>query len=53
MYYSSGTTDFPKPIYLSNKYIINSSIFFEYYKTQKPDLDLLNKDDVVLPCAPL
>ncbi|KAG1168167.1 hypothetical protein G6F36_012313 [Rhizopus arrhizus] len=51
--HSSGTTNFPKPIYLSNKYIINSSIFFEYYKTQKPNLDLLNKDDVALPCAPL
>ncbi|KAG1442238.1 hypothetical protein G6F55_013023 [Rhizopus delemar] len=51
--HSSGSTNFPKPIYLSNRYLLILSGFYQLYKEKHPHLDVVNKDDVMLSCVPL
>ncbi|KAG1538733.1 hypothetical protein G6F49_012514 [Rhizopus delemar] len=51
--HSSGSTNFPKPIYLSNRYLLNASSFFQLYKEQYSHVHPMNEDDTMLACVPL
>ncbi|CAO3642661.1 unnamed protein product [Cunninghamella blakesleeana] len=50
--HSSGTTSFPKPIYLSNLYIF-TMINFAHIQSQYKNMKPLSSDDVTLSCVPL
>lgn len=52
-YFSSGTTNYPKPIYLTNRYVLNLCGVFKLCKEQNPHLDLVKQSDVFLTCVPL
>ncbi|KAG1531497.1 hypothetical protein G6F49_013736 [Rhizopus delemar] len=51
--HSSGSTNYPKPIYLTNRYVLNICGVFKLYKEQNPHLDLVKQSDVFLICVPL
>ncbi|KAG1469343.1 hypothetical protein G6F56_003309 [Rhizopus delemar] len=51
--HTSGTTGFPKPIYLSNRYLLNVAGTFSRYKEQNPRVDILCQEDVFFSPAPL
>ncbi|PHZ16213.1 acetyl-CoA synthetase-like protein [Rhizopus microsporus ATCC 52813] len=51
--HSSGSTGLPKPIYLSNQYLINIISFLHMIKEVDPEADGLARDDVFLNGVPL
>ncbi|EPB93060.1 hypothetical protein HMPREF1544_00134 [Mucor circinelloides 1006PhL] len=51
--HSSGSTAFPKPIYLSNRYLFNVMSCFELLVNAKDHLESLTDKDVCLPSVPL
>ncbi|KAK4510075.1 uncharacterized protein ATC70_006244 [Mucor velutinosus] len=51
--HSSGSTAFPKPIYLSNRYLFNVMSCFEILVNSKDHLESLTEKDVALPSVPL
>ncbi|KAF1806067.1 hypothetical protein V8B55DRAFT_1592110 [Mucor lusitanicus] len=51
--HSSGSTAFPKPIYLSNRYLFNVMSCFEVLVNSKDHLESMTEKDVALPSVPL
>lgn len=50
---SSGSTAFPKPIYLSNRYLFNVMSCFEVLVNSQDHLESMTEKDVALPSVPL
>ncbi|KAG2233416.1 hypothetical protein INT48_007446 [Thamnidium elegans] len=51
--HSSGSTAFPKPIYLSNRYLLNLLHPFHVNVNEKESTDKIDHNDSFLSCAPL
>ncbi|KAG2211209.1 hypothetical protein INT47_006328 [Mucor saturninus] len=51
--HSSGSTAFPKPIYLSNRYLFNMINLTHFNINDKEGLDNLDDTDCFLSCGPL
>ncbi|KAG1456082.1 hypothetical protein G6F56_006915 [Rhizopus delemar] len=51
--HSSGSTNFPKPITISNRYLLNVIGCFKHYNEHYPHLDVINQNDISLVCLPL
>ncbi|CEP11935.1 hypothetical protein [Parasitella parasitica] len=51
--HSSGSTAFPKPIYLSNRYLFNVMNNFELLVNANDKMESLTDKDVFLPAVPL
>ncbi|KAI7906054.1 uncharacterized protein BX663DRAFT_428813 [Cokeromyces recurvatus] len=51
--HSSGSTSFPKPIYLSNRYLLNMLRCYHLIVNAKEGLEKITDKDVMLTCAPL
>ncbi|KAI9483645.1 MAG: hypothetical protein EXX96DRAFT_648358 [Benjaminiella poitrasii] len=51
--HSSGSTAFPKPIYLSNRYLINELKCYHITVNAREGLEHISDKDVYLPCVPL
>lgn len=51
--HSSGSTAFPKPIYLSNRYLFNMVNSFHININYKEGLNKIDENDAFLSCAPL
>jgi acyl-CoA synthetase (AMP-forming)/AMP-acid ligase II len=51
--HSSGSTSFPKPIYLSNRYLFNMISYFHITLNGEDDEKHIDENDAFLSCAPL
>ncbi|KAI9477981.1 MAG: hypothetical protein EXX96DRAFT_483709 [Benjaminiella poitrasii] len=51
--HSSGSTAFPKPIYLSNQYLFNVLRPFHILVNNRKELSQITDKDIFLSCAPL
>ncbi|CAO3703734.1 unnamed protein product [Rhizopus stolonifer] len=51
--HSSGSTNFPKPIYCTNDYMFNVINTFHAVKKNCSKMDQITKEDTFLACAPL
>ncbi|KAI9478296.1 MAG: hypothetical protein EXX96DRAFT_570312 [Benjaminiella poitrasii] len=51
--HSSGSTSFPKPIHLSNRYLLNLLKCYHIIVNSREGLEPITDKDVILTCAPL
>jgi hypothetical protein len=51
--FSSGSTAFPKPIYLSNRYLLRMTRAFPLMNSSSEGAESFNENDSILTCVPL
>ncbi|KAG1288434.1 hypothetical protein G6F66_009641 [Rhizopus arrhizus] len=51
--HSSGSTNFPKPVYCTHQYMFKVIRTFQAMKQKHPKMKAVDQDDVLLSCAPI
>lgn len=51
--HSSGSTNFPKPVYCTHRYMFKVIRTFQAMKQKHPKMKAIDQDDVLLSCAPM